>query len=77
MGDLNFEQKNYKAAIAQYQKALSIRPNFEKAYYKVGFCYLNLNDTAEACINWKKIEDLDDFKNYEQIENILKNQTKK
>lgn len=77
IGEINYEQKNYKAAITQFQKTLAIRPNYEKAFYRMGFCYLNLKDTNEACKYWKKIEDLDDFEDYEQVETILKNQTNK
>lgn len=67
-GDLNFELKKYKEAIDDYNHALLLRANFEKAFYKVGFCYLNLKDTIQACESWKKIEDLDDYEEYQKIE---------
>jgi len=71
-GNLKYDQKEFKPAIENYNKAVSIRPNFEKAFYKIGYCYLNLKDTIEACKNWKKIEDLDDFENYQEIEALIK-----
>ncbi len=69
-GNLNYEQKKYSAAIIDYNKALTIRKNLELAHYKIGFCYLNLKDTIQACNTWKKITELDDFEDYKKIETI-------
>ncbi len=70
MGDLNFEQKNYQEAIINYRNAILLHPNFEVAHYKTGFCYLNLADTLQACSCWKKMEDPDDFEEYQRIKKI-------
>lgn len=70
-GSLEFEKGKYKKAIALYQQTLSFKPGFEKAFYQLGYCYLNLKDTAKACGYWSKIQDLDDFKNYQEIEHML------
>lgn len=69
-GEINFEQKYYTLAMDFYNKALIIKPHLENAFYKLGFCYLYLKDTVNACENWKKIEDLDDFEQYQKIEII-------
>jgi tetratricopeptide (TPR) repeat protein len=75
-GEVNFEKKSYTLAIDFYKKALAIKPHFESAFYRIGFCYLNLKDTFNACENWKKIEDLDDFEEYQKIEVICNERTK-
>ncbi len=66
--NLLYAHKKYKKAIKWYSKLLQLRPGFEEAYYKLGFCKFNLNDKEEACAYWKKIEELDDFENFETIE---------
>lgn len=70
--DISSAQTKYKAALDDYTKALALNPRFEKALFNMGFCYLNLKDTAKACESWKKIEDLDDFEGYEKAEAICK-----
>ncbi len=76
LGNLNYDKREYELAIKEYMKALELKPNFEKCFYKTGFCYLNLKDTLKATENWKKIEDLDDFVEHEKIESILKTNIK-
>lgn len=69
--EISVAEKKYQSAIDDYKKALELNPRFEKALFKMGFCYLNLKDTANACNSWKKIEDLDDFEGYEKAEAII------
>lgn len=70
-GDLAFEAGKYKKAIALYEQALLLKPGFEKAFYRLGYCYLVQKDTLRACSYWSKIQDLDDFKNYEAIGQMI------
>lgn len=72
-GNLFYEMTNYREAISNYEKAVLIHPNFESAYYKTGFCYLMLKDTVSACRNWKKIEDPDDYPEFQKIEMVCNN----
>jgi tetratricopeptide (TPR) repeat protein len=69
-GNLNYYHLKYSEAIDEYNKAISLNPNLDDAYYKLGFCKLYLNDTINACDNWNKIEELDDFNEYEFIKTI-------
>jgi tetratricopeptide (TPR) repeat protein len=71
-GNLNYYHLNYGMAIEDYTKAITLRPNLDEAYYKLGFCKLRLADTTSACINWHKIAELDDFKEFDLIETICK-----
>jgi tetratricopeptide (TPR) repeat protein len=71
-GDLNYYHLKYSEAIDEYNKAILLNPNLDDAYYKLGFCKLYLNDTLNACNSWNKIEELDDFNEYEFIKKICK-----
>ena len=62
-----FTQKKYTKAIQAYLKVNSISPKTEIVYYKLGFCEYYLNHSAGACNYWSKLEDIDDFENYETI----------
>jgi tetratricopeptide (TPR) repeat protein len=66
-----FANKEYKKAIAEYSIATSLNSSLELAYYKTGWCYRYLKNTTSACLNWRKIADLDDFEGYEKAEKIL------
>lgn len=69
-GNLNYYHLKYSIAIEDYNQAIKLRPNLNDAYYKLGFCKLNLTDTINACNYWDKVEELDDFKEYELIQII-------
>lgn len=62
-----FTQKKYSKAIPAYLKVNSISPKTEIVYYKLGFCEYYLNHSTDACNYWSKLEDIDDFENYETI----------
>lgn len=70
--NIYFEQKKYNKAITCYLKALSINENLQLAYYKLAFCEYYLKHNTRACEYWSKIEDPDDFENYEIIVKICK-----
>ncbi len=69
-GNVYFNNKKYTEALVDYNKALALNPKLEIAYYKKGFCNYYLNDTAAACESWSKLEDPDDYENYEVINNV-------
>lgn len=69
-GNLNYYHLKYSNAFEDYTKAISLRPDLNDAYFKLGFCKLQLNDTINACRYWNKVEELDDFKEYEFIQTI-------
>ena len=71
-GNLNFFYKRYEIAIKDYNHAIELRSNLDDAYYKLGFCWLNLKDTLSACSNWRKINELDDFPEYLMIDSLCK-----
>ncbi len=62
-----FTQKKYTQAIQAYLKVNSLSPKTEIVFYKLGFCEYYLNHNMAACNYWSKLEDLDDFENYETI----------
>lgn len=69
-GNLNFYHSKFETAIEDYKKAIVLKPNLDDANLKLGFCSLNLADTINACGYWNKIEELDDFTEYEFIKTI-------
>ena len=39
LGNLNFSQRKYEDAIAQYHKAIEVDPNSSEAHYRLGMAY--------------------------------------
>ena len=60
-------QKKYKVAIPFYQQTLALNANLEKATNELGLCYYYLYNKIKACEYWSKLNDPDDFENYELI----------
>ena len=54
LGNLESDGKRYKEAIAEYKKAIAIKPNDALAYYEMGVAYHNLEQYKEAIAAWKK-----------------------
>ncbi len=48
LGSVLFEQKEWHSAIAYYQKALELRPNFLPIFKKLAKCYLKIDSQNEA-----------------------------
>lgn len=71
MANLYYSHAMYKKAFKANSYLLELKPGFEEAYYKMGFCKYYLKDTTAACAYWKKIDDLDDFAEYELIEKTI------
>ena len=55
-----FKAKEYKSAIQSYTEAITIKPDYAKAYYNRGNAKLNLKNYKSALIDFKKTCDLDD-----------------
>ncbi|MCW3082870.1 MAG: hypothetical protein JWP12_236 [Bacteroidetes bacterium] len=69
-GNVYFNNKKYKEAIRCYNEVLRLNPKLEQAYYKKGFCNYYLGDTIAARKSWSKLEDPDDYENYEVINKV-------
>lgn len=48
------EQRQWKAAIAEYEKAIAIDPNYDYAFGSTGFAYYELGDFNKAAQNFEK-----------------------
>ena len=51
--------KEYSEAIADYDKAIELDPNFAEAYYARGLTYRELGKEEEAKKDFKKAQELD------------------
>jgi DNA-binding winged helix-turn-helix (wHTH) protein/tetratricopeptide (TPR) repeat protein len=51
-------KSDYAAAIPQFQRAISLDPNFAMAYARMGTSYSNLNETARAAENVRRAFEL-------------------
>ena len=45
--------KKYKEALADFEKAIELKPDYADAYFNLGRTYFLLNDTDKACENYK------------------------
>ena len=48
LGNLNYSERNYKNAIAQYRKAIEVNPNSSEAHYRLGIAYDRTGDQVMA-----------------------------
>ena len=46
-------EKKYEDAIADYQKAIELKPDYADAYFNIGRTYYLLNDEEKACEYYK------------------------
>ncbi|MFI5160524.1 MAG: hypothetical protein ACHQHN_04565 [Sphingobacteriales bacterium] len=53
-----YNNKDYDAAIYDYDKLLVIKPDNLNVLYRRGICEMLLGNTAAACVNWNKIKSL-------------------
>lgn len=70
-GNILLATQEFQKAITEYSITISLNPKLELAYYNIGWCFQYLKNTASACMNWRKIADMDDFEGYEKAEKIL------
>ena len=59
MGDLYSDQGKYKDAIAAYQKAIELNPNYTNAYNSLGWSYLLQGEFELAKANFEQAIQLD------------------
>jgi tetratricopeptide (TPR) repeat protein len=54
VGDFYFKRKNYRAALARYQDAVTFKEHDAVANFGMGQCYEKLNQPAEAVTHYKE-----------------------
>lgn len=57
-GNQNFKKGEYKEAIAEYEKAIALQPDFAPAYNRLGLAYAILKDYEKAERNFRKVIEL-------------------
>ena len=60
-GVKQFEKGNYTKALKDFNYSIEHYPYFTDALYNRAVCYLKLQDTINACIDWKKAGKLEDL----------------
>ena len=48
LGELSYKKRNYKKALEYFEKAISIEPKYDKAWYNKGLTLSHLNDDEGA-----------------------------
>jgi len=69
-GNIFLDAQRYREALQDLDAAAALNPELEIIYYKKGLCYYHLGDTAAACENWRRLQDPDDYDQYELIERV-------
>ena len=59
LGRLDYQAQHYDAAIAYFQKAISLDPGMARAYDNLGLCYFYQNLNAKALENFAKAIELE------------------
>ena len=54
VGDFYFKRKNYRAALARYQDALTWKENDAVATFRIGECYQKLDEPNEAIAQYRQ-----------------------
>lgn len=58
-GSLYKDAQDYKSALADYSKVIDLNPKFAGAYYnRATLNYFFIGNKPEACIDWRKAEEL-------------------
>ena len=60
--------KDYTGAIADYNKAIQLKPDYANAYYNRGVAKVNLKDKIGACTDWSKAGELGSSDAYKRIQ---------
>jgi tetratricopeptide (TPR) repeat protein len=58
LGNLFVDAQNYQDALVQFQKAVSLSPNYEQALINAGNCYYMLKDYNKAISSFQKVLDI-------------------
>ena len=78
IGEIMLNAGNGTEAVKYYNIAIQIKPQWAKAYMKLGYAYLNQGDTASAVTNLKKFLELaPDDPEAGAVQGVIKSLTKK
>ncbi|MDB4162353.1 tetratricopeptide repeat protein [Saprospiraceae bacterium] len=64
--------KDFRGAIADYTKAIEIRPNYINAYFDRGLAKLNLGQKDSGCLDLSKAGELGHEEAYNLIKDFCK-----
>ena len=68
-GLLKHDQGDYQGAIADYNKAIEINPEYANAFVHRGIARELVNDLQGACDDWRKAGHLGDERSAEWVKN--------
>ncbi|MFW6136949.1 MAG: tetratricopeptide repeat protein, partial [Candidatus Aminicenantaceae bacterium] len=72
VGEIFFSNQKIGQAITYFQKAVDINPDYSPAYLRMGYAYLNQNNTDSAKEYFEKFLELDpDSPEAPTVKNIL------
>ena len=57
-GDISFQSRSYQKAIENYESAIKLDPNHDRAYHKIGIVYFNLGLYEKAIEYYEKAIDI-------------------
>ncbi len=60
LGDVKYEQGNYKEAIEYYSKAIKINPKYAAAHYNRGLAKIQRGQKGSGCLDLSKAGELGD-----------------
>lgn len=63
--------KDYRGAIADYDKAIEINPKYADAYYNRGYAKIDLGQREGGCWDFSKAGELGDTQAYDAIKKYL------
>jgi len=66
-GKEKYDNKDYKGAIEDFNKAIELNPNDADAYYNRGDAKILLGQKDDGCLDYSKAAKLGYFQAYEQI----------
>lgn len=73
-GALLKDAQNYNAALLDYNKVIELNPTFAAAYYnRATLNYFFISNKKEACVDWRKAEELGHPEASEWISKYCKN----
>jgi tetratricopeptide (TPR) repeat protein len=58
-GSAKFQLKDYRGAIADFSKAIELKPEYTEAYYSKAICESKLGKTDKALADFNKVTELD------------------
>ncbi len=67
-GFSKYNLKDYSGAIADFNKAIQLKPDYAFAYYSRGYSKHYLKDKIGACTDWSKAGELGSSDAYKRIQ---------